>query len=56
MTMFEKLILEELQEIKKNQKETLNFFKSIEERSLDEIDSQKYLDELGKESFHPPMG
>lgn len=45
-----------LNDMKRIQQDTLDFFKSIEERSLGEEDSQKYLDELGKEKFHPPMG
>ncbi len=45
-----------LKSIDNTLKDMLNFFKSIEERSLGEEDSQKYLDELGKENFHPPMG
>ncbi len=45
-----------LKSIDSTQKQMLSFFKSIEERSLGEEDSQKYLDELGKENFHPPMG
>lgn len=56
MIDFESRVLSLLEDIKKNQIDTLNFFKSIEESSLGEIDSQKYLDELGKDKFHPPMG
>jgi hypothetical protein len=56
MTDFEELAITLLEEIRDTQKKTLEFFKSIEESSLGEIDSQKYLDELGKDKFHPPMG
>jgi len=56
MTEFESSTISLLKEIRDTQIKTLEFFQSIEERSLDEIDSQKYLDELGKDKFHPPMG
>jgi len=56
MTQAETEIITLLKQIKATQVKTLEFFQSIEERSLGEEDSQKYLDELGKDTFHPPIG
>lgn len=39
--------------IDKTQKETLKFFQSIEERTLDGVDAKLYTEELKKDNFSP---
>ena len=45
-----------LENIDKTLKEILTFFQSIEERTLDGIDSELYHEELEKDNFSPNIG